>query len=474
MSEATEFGVIVVGAGAAGIMAALTAADHGTDVLLLEKSVLRGTNAQLSGGFLQAAGTRYQEALGIEDSAELMMADIMKKNSGVANTEVVAEICRRSKDYVHFIADHVGLDLHLNTTIKWYGHSAFRMHAGPAELGIELVTALRSAVAKQSKITFVDEARVTELISENGTVVGVRAGVGDGAVEELRAASVILACDGFGNNREMLAKYCPDALDAVYIGSENNIGEGIQWGMALGADTEFMSAWQGHAHVNPKHGTHLSGGLPYLGSIMVNLNGERFAQEDIGYSELTPVILAQPSGVAVEVFDQRIVDAMWTNGVFHEAYEAGAVRRFEQLDELAEAYSLPTAAVERTVTEYNHAMRGGGADPFGREASGTRLEAPFYGSLITGGIAHTQGGLRIDPATRVQTPDGRSIPGLFAAGGTAAGMSGVGAAGYTSGNGLSHAFTTGLIAGESAVAIARTSGSTGSSVGSAGSSGSAG
>lgn len=457
MSEANHYDVIVVGAGAAGNMAALVAAQRGANVLLLEKSVLQGTNAQLSGGFLQAAGTRYQQEKGVEDSPELMMADIMKKNGGVANTAVVAEICRRSKDYVHFIADHVGLELHLNTTIKWYGHSVFRMHAGPAEKGSELVAHLRRAVAAQGRIDFVDEARVTGLLTENGRVVGVTAGIGDGEVEELRAAGVVLSCGGFGNNRTMLERYCPDALDAVYIGSETNTGEGIVWGMELGADTEFMTAWQGHAHVNPKYGTHLSGGLPYLGSIMVNVNGERFAREDLGYSELTPIILAQPSGIAVEIFDQRIVDALWTNGVFREAYDAGAVHRFERLEDLAAAYSLPVDAVLRTVAAYNDGALGKAPDAFGREASGTPLEAPWYGSVITGGIAHTQGGLRIDPAARVLTPAGQPITGLFAAGGTAAGMSGEGVAGYTSGNGLSHAFTTGLIAGESAAALASSS-----------------
>lgn len=447
-----QFDLIVVGAGAAGTMAALVAARRGASVLLLEKSVLLGTNAQLSGGFLQAAGTRFQRAAGVQDSPELMMADIMAKNGGRADTAVVAEICRRSADYVHFIADHVGLDLHLNTTIKWYGHSAFRMHAGPAEKGSELVAALRRAVSADSRIDFVDEARVTGLIAEDGRVTGVTAGIGDGAAEQVRAPAVVLACSGFGNNRQMLAQHCPDALTATYIGSETSTGEGIGWGAGLGADTAFMSAWQGHAHVNPKYGTHLSGGLPYLGSIMVNVNGERFAREDTGYSELTPVILGQPGGVAVEIFDQRIVDALWTNGVFREAYDAGAVHRFDDLDALAAAYSLPAETLRRTVETYNDGTRGTVADPFGREPSGAPLQAPWYGSLITGGIAHTQGGLRIDPSARVLTADGTPIPGLYAAGGTAAGMSGPGVAGYTSGNGLSHAFTTGLIAGEAAVA----------------------
>lgn len=455
MPEANQFDVIVVGAGAAGMMAAMVASTRGAEVLLLEKSVRGGTNAQLSGGFLQAAGTRFQQELGIEDTPEQMLADIMRANGGVVNLPVVTEICHRAKDFVHFIADHVGLDLHINTTIPWHGHSAFRMHAGPAEKGIELVDAIRSKVARDPRITFVDEARVAGPLVENDRVVGVRAGIGDGAVEEIRAASVVLACAGFGQNKAMLSEHCPDALGAVYIGSENCTGEGIGWGIELGAGTQFMSSWQGHAHVNPKHGTHLSGGLPYLGAIMVNLRGERFEREDIGYSELTPIILAQPDGLAVEIFDEWIVERMKDNGVFRGAYEAGAIRSFDTIGELAEAFSLPSESLSTAVNAYNTAMTGDRADEFSREPSGRTFEAPFYGSLITGGMAHTQGGLRIDPATRVMTAQDRPIAGLFAAGGTAAGMSGEGAAGYTSGNGLAHAFTTGLIAGESAAAASR-------------------
>lgn len=452
-TEASEFPVAVVGAGAAGMMAALVAADQGVDVLLLEKSVRKGTNAQLSGGFLQAAGTRYQEELGIEDSPQLMMADILAKNGGVANKSVVAAICERSRDYVHFIADHVGLNLHLNTTIRWHGHSAFRMHSGPGENGAELVAALRHAVHGQDRITFVDEADVCGLVAADNQVTGLVAAIGDGQAEELRTSAVVLACGGFGGNREMLAEHCPDALAAVYIGSENHTGDGIGWGREIGAGTEFMSAWQGHAHVNPKHGTHLSGGLPYLGALMVNLNGERFAREDEGYSELAPKILAQPSGVAVEIFDQRIVDAIWANGIFRVAWDSGAIRRFEQADDMADAFGLPASALARTLETFNRAAAGEQPDACGRTAFGAPLEAPFYASLVTGGLAHTQGGLRIDSSTQVQTAAGQPIRGLYAAGGTAAGVSGIGVAGYTSGNGLAHAFATGLIAGESVTAL---------------------
>lgn len=439
--------LVVVGAGAAGMMTSLYASSLGVESILLEKSVLKGTNAELSGGLLQAADTRYQHEQGVKDDPELMMADIMTKNHGHANSEVVLEICKRSKDFVHFIADYVGLPLHLDLSVRWAGHSAYRMHTNSKETGRELVSAMRRAVRRDPRITFLDNAAVTGLIEERGAVVGVvtRAAGDD---DRLYAGCVVLATAGFGANREMISTYCPQALSATFIGSENSSGEGIRWGLELGAATEHMTAWQGHAHVNPKYGTHLSGALPYVGAIIVNRDGHRFAREDKGYSEFTVDLLQQEGGEAVEIFDQTILDRLATNGILAEAMEAGAVRRFDALSELATALQLPVDALEAEVAAYNAAAVGKGVDVVGRQQFGTPLTPPLYASVITGGLAHTQGGLAIDKYCRVRRADGSHIQRLYATGGTAAGMSGDGADGYTSGNGLAHALSTGIMAAE--------------------------
>jgi fumarate reductase flavoprotein subunit len=124
------------------------------------------------------------------------------------------------------------------------------------------------------------------------------------------------------------------------------------------------------------------------------------------------------------------------------------VVRAGTLRELAELFELPADVLEEEVADYNRAVREG-HDRFGRREFGEPLTAPFYGSLVTGALAHTQGGLRIDPTCRVLREDNTPIEGLYAVGGTAVGMSGNGPEGYLSGNGLAHAFGTGLIAGES-------------------------
>lgn len=441
--------IVVVGAGAAGMIAALYAAHRGVECVLLEKSVLKGTNAELSGGLLQAAGTRFQKRNGVEDDPALMAADIMAKNQGAADEDLVLEICRRSKDFVHFIDDHV-TPLHLDMAVRWSGHSAYRMHTNVEENGRALVGALRTAVRKEQRITFADRLGVRELIAENGAVTGVVTDAGGD--DRIMSGRVILATAGFGANRAMLTEYCPDALAATFIGSENSTGDGIRWGIELGAATAHMTAWQGHSHVNPKHGTHLSGALPYAGSVIVNREGRRFAREDKGYSEFSVDLLAQPEHEGIEIFDQRILDRLATNGILREAMEAGAVRRFDGLGELAAGFQIPAGALREEIAAYNAAAVGEGGDRVGRTSFGGPLTAPFYGSVVAGGLAHTQGGLVIDTSCRVLRPDGSRIAGLYATGGTAVGMSGDGAGGYTSGNGLAHALGTGLMAADHASA----------------------
>jgi len=440
--------LIVVGAGAAGMMAALVAAGRGTEVLLLEKSVHRGTNTQLSGGLLQAAGTRFQKELGIEDTWELMAADIIEANGGECDTALVEAVCRRSADYVHFLADTVGLDLHLDATAQW-GHSRLRMHTNPDAQGATLIRALREAIAGNELITFVDEAVITGLLVEDGRVRGVSRETGSG-VEEFRSLAVILACGGFGANRELLAQHCPEALDAVYIGSDTMTGDGIALASEAGADLAWMGSWQGHAHVNEAHGSHLSGAVPYLGGIMVDRSSRRFSCEEKGYSELSVELLQQPERFVVEIFDQRIATALEGNGVQQEAVHAGAVKGPIELPDLAAAFGLDLTALTEELDRYNAAARGEAEDPQGRTKYLAELTAPFYGARITGGLCHTQGGLRIDETGAVLTKDGSPIPGLLAAGGAAAGISGSNFRGYTSGNGLAHAFSTGLICAETA------------------------
>ena len=348
-----------------------SAAELGAEVLLLEKSVRRGSNTELSGGLVQGAGTRYQAELGIEDSPELMMSDIVRKNKGRCDRAVVRAICERSPDVVHFLADHVGLNITLDTKVHYFEHSAFRLHRTPTETGAEIVAGLRRAIASQPRITFVDDARVAGLITQETDVVGLE--VGNPHHERIRAGAVLLACDGFAGNREMLQRHCPEIAQATYIGSENNVGDGILWGAQAGADLRQMTAYQGHSHVNPSFGTRLGGGLPSLGSLIVNLEGRRFEREDQGYSEFARVLLSQPEGVGVEIFDQRIFDIAWHTGAFREAFDIGAIRGAQNARELAGLFRLSPEILEKEIAEYNEAVGTGTDRLCRREFAFTRL-----------------------------------------------------------------------------------------------------
>lgn len=442
----SEFDAIVVGAGGAGMVAAITAADRGARVLLLEKDADVASNTKICGGLVPGAGTNWQREKGVADSPDEMVSDIMNKNGGKADPDIVRHIAERSAGVIDFLANRLNIKISLYTGILHPGLSAFRLHAGPAESGAELSDALWREVCKHPNITQYMQSEVIGLIEKTNGIRGVQACINQ-CETDFTSKKVLLACSGFGANSTMVQNFCPEMAGAMNLGSLAATGEGIRWAVALGAATAHMSGYQGHCHANPVEGTHLGGSLPRLGALMVNLNGERFGREDMGYSEFARDVLRQPKGLAIEIFDQKIYDASWDLGVFREAVECSAVKKAKTITDLAHIFELPTATVEAEVADFNDAVLKG-VDRFGRAIFGKPLTAPFYGSLVTGAMAHTQGGLKIDTTCRVLQQDGRPIQGLYAAGGTAAGISGDGPEGYLSGNGLVHAFATGLVAGE--------------------------
>lgn len=437
--------LVVVGAGAAGMTAAIVAANAGVPTLVLEKSIRRGCNSELSGGLVQAAGTSHQAAAGVVDCSELMAEDILRKNSGQSRQDLVELVASRSADVISFLEVVIGLEMFLDE-VRQIGHSVRRMHGTAGRTGKEIVDAIRRFISRHEAIDLVDEAEVTaaERLRDGAFQVTVRRA--DGSLDHIVTSQLVLATDGFGANPDWVRKYCPDIAEAIYIGSENNTGSGIEIGVALGGVPTLLTAYQGHSHVNPKHGTRLGGSLPALGSILVNREGRRFAREDQGYSEFARLIREQPDGVAIEVFDDLVYERAMSDGAFRQAVEAGAVERFETVSALASAFGLDSTVLAAEIERFNEAV--GRTDHLGRSDDRHHLTEPLYGSLVTAALVHTQGGLRINNECSVVSEDGSEVPGLFAVGGTAEGISGAGPGGYLSGNGLIHAFVTGLIAGE--------------------------
>ena len=430
-----ETELVVVGAGACGLMAAYAAARRGVEVLLLEKNARVGCNTELASGSIPAAGTRYQKAAGIAGTAEQMADDILRKNKGQADREIVLALCRRSREVIDLLADDVGLPLTLNTDAGRAGFSFLRLHNPPGRTGGPLIRALHDAFGKLPNATFADETPGEGLLVEGGAPGGEVSGVRAGG-EMIHARKVILACDGFGASKDMLRRWIPEMADVEYIGTGNNTGEGIRWGMELGAATAHMTGYQGHGYVCAGYGTRLSPEIPQLGAIFVNQQAERFARDDQGYSEFARVVLAQPGGTAIAIFDQRIYDIVANTDHFRDTIASGALRRAENVDALAATFKLNPTRLRAPM-------------------EGRPLAPPFYGAKVTGALAHTQGGLKVDVHARVLRTNGAVIPNLYAGGGTAAGISGDGPDGYLSGNGLLSALGFGLIAGEHAATAIR-------------------
>jgi fumarate reductase flavoprotein subunit len=396
-----EADAVVIGAGAAGMMGALVAAHRGARVLVFEAELEGPSNLRVSGGLFTGAGTRWQREAGIHDEPALFARDIRAKAAGTANEAIVDVVARRCGEAIDFLADHCGFSIHLMKIVA-PGHSASRLHATPGESGRELLALLRRAMAKQKRISL--EQRVVKDIGEFG------------------ATPVLLASGGFAANRRLLREFLPEVADALHIGAGPNDGCAIDWGRARGAALSQMEGYQGQGHVNPGGRTRLGMTLPRLGAILLNRDGRRFVDEAIGPSELAAVVLAQPGGRALEVFDKRIHDIAMSQGPYREAWEAGEVKVVDDLAELG----LPPVAPEHL----------------------SRFSRPLYAAWVTGALAHTQGGLAVDRRARVVRADGSPVEGLYAAGGAAAGLAGRGGEGYLPGNGLAQSFALGLIAGE--------------------------
>ncbi|MFN6953236.1 MAG: FAD-binding protein [Acetobacteraceae bacterium] len=440
MTKGARTQVAIAGAGAAGMVAALAAAARGAEVLLVERDLAEPSNLVISGGLFAAAGTRWQRGAGVEDGPERFAADIAAKTGGAVDPVLLAAVTRNAARAAEFLADAAGLPVHLAAGARWPGHSAARLHATPAESGAELSALLRESCARQPRIRLM-EARVSGLLLADGAVVGL--GLADGAA--LHAPAVILAAGGFGADAARVARDIPEAACAYHVGSRSVDGAAIGWAEALGAELACMDSFQGQPHVCPGGAARLGGALPALGAILVNRRGERFADETMGPSELAPRIWAEPGGVAVEIWDEEAQQAAMAGGPFRAAVAAGAVRRCEDAGVLAASFGLPPAALADTLAAYARDQ----ADRFGRTHR-RPLAPPYFAAEVVGAIAQTQGGVLVDGSARVRRKGGGVIPGLFAAGGVACGVSGHGAAGYVPGNGLAQAFALGLLAGESA------------------------
>lgn len=440
--------VVIVGAGAAGLVTALAAHARGREVLVIERDPLPRGSTALSAGLIPAAATRWQAEAGVVDSPELLASDIMRKAHDEPDPAVVQAISKTAGHALEWLADAHGLPFSVITNFNYPGHSAYRMHGLPSRSGAELIDRLRQA-ADAAGIDILCNARVTALFADDkNRVTGVAVERPDGTQELIGCDRLVLACNGYGGNKALVAAHIPELAEALYFGHPGNQGDAVLMGQALGAATRHLSGYQGHGSVATPHGILITWATIMEGGFQVNQSGRRFSNEAQGYSEQAEHVLAQPGGIAWTVFDERIAGIARQFEDFRQAEAQGAVRSADDLASLARQMDVPEAAFLETVADAARLKSGDGSDAFGRTFGGvSQLQPPYCAVKVTGALFHTQGGLAVDASARVLDRTGTPLPNLFAAGGAAAGISGDRPSGYLSGNGLISAVGLGYIAG---------------------------
>jgi fumarate reductase flavoprotein subunit len=443
--------LLIVGAGAAGLCAALAAKEAGVEPVVIERDAVPAGSTALSAGLIPAAGTRFQHGKGIADNPALFAGDIQRKAHGESDPVVVEALAKGSGPLVEWLADRYGLPFEVVDNFNYPGHSALRMHGLPSRTGQELIDRLRSAV-EAADIIILGERVAERLVADaDGRIYGVDIVRGDGAHERIGCEALILACNGYGGNPELVRRFIPQMANALYFGHPGNRGDAVLWGEAIGAQLEHLGAYQGHGSVATPHNILISWAVIMQGGVQVNTEGRRFSDESRGYSEQAADVLRQPGGIAWDVFDARIATVARQFEDFREAERAGAILTVESVAELAGAMHVPVKTLMDELTEVESLKARRGRDRYGRQfVPEQRCEPPFHAIRVTGALFHTQGGLAIDAIGRVKRKDGPLFANLYAAGGAAAGVSGATAAGYLSGNGLLTATVLGRLAGDAA------------------------
>ena len=442
-SDSQVSDIIVIGAGGCGLMAALVAAKKGARVLLLEKTDKPGGGTAFSSRGIRAAGSRCQREAKIEDSPELYAQDILRRNNNESDVALTKHLTEMSGRVADFLADAAGIEFQLGEFA--FGHSALRSHSWKPDKTI--TDFLFEVVERERNIQVCFSTPVLSLSQEaNGAVTGV---VTDGKV--LTARKVILASGGFGASRELLSQYIPKAVDIPFPGHFGSTGDGIKMGLAAGAVTENMGAFQPYpAYIGPGKRA-VSPEVALSGGIMVDLGGKRFVDETKYPGGLGTKMLDLPGKQAYEIFDERIYQLHSNiSGLRSLAslFESGLLKKAPTAEELAGRLGIDADGLKQTIQDYNSAA-GGGKDAFGRTLP-EPFNAPFYGIKVTVALYHTQGGLKVSPDGQVLRPDGSVIPNLYAGGGVAVGVSGKGLEGYLPGNGLLASLGLGMRAGEHA------------------------
>ena len=452
-AETLDCDVVIVGAGGAGLTAAVRAQQEGAKVLVLEKMPFVGGNSLKASGGMNAAGTKFQAALDITDSGvREFVEDTMNGGHMLNDLSLVVTMSENSSDAVDWL-ESIGAPLPKVAATGGTVHKYLHSPDDGSPVGAYLVAKLNEVVEKQG-IEVMLNTKATEILMDGGCAVGVKAE--DAAhVYTINAGAVILATGGFGSNFELMTSFNPSLANAVTTNHPGATGDGILMAEAVGAATVDMEQIQLHPTVYQETSTLVSEKMRSLGSILVNQEGKRFCNDLSTRDAVSAAELEQTGGYAFIVFDQNLVDQ---NKSAKEYISKGMTFTGETYEELAKEMGLEgdaIAAFEQTMATWNEAVAKGEDTEFGRNngMDADLSTSPFYAIKIAPGIHHTMGGIKINSDTQVIDTAGNVIPGLFAAGETTGGVHGGNRIG---GNAVCDFVVFGRIAGANAAAYVAT------------------
>ena len=486
--------VVVVGAGGAGMTAAITATDAGKKVIVVESQPIAGGNSVRSTGGMNAAKTPYQdknefkEAAGVEktlataaekfadnatitalaatvksqwdayqanpqgyfDSVELMELDTMIGGKGKNNPELVKALAENSAAAIEWLAS-IGAEV--KNVGAFGGASVKRIHrpvnadGKVTAVGAYIVPILEKNLQDRN-VQFLFDTTANEIIMKDGKAVGIKGTGKDGHKVTINAKSVVIATGGFGANAEMVEKYKPELKGFATTNAEGAQGQGIDMATAVGAATVDMDQIQIHptVHIEEDGNAHLiTEGLRGDGAILVNAEGKRFYDEVSTRDKVSAAIIEQTDKSAWLIVDQTMVDK---SAVIAGYIKSGYTVTGATYEELAKAMGVDEATFTSTMNTWNQAVEAKSDAEFGRTSFANPLTtAPYYAIKITPAVHHTMGGIVINPKAEVLNEKGEAIPGLFAAGEVTGGVHGANRLG---GNAVADFVVFGRISGQSA------------------------
>ena len=483
--------VVVVGAGGAGMTAAISAAADGLKVVVVESQAMVGGNSVRATGGMNAAKTPLQdkntfgESAGVEktlaaaegyadnetitalaatvseqwkayqanpegyfDSVELMELDTMIGGKGINNPELVKTLCSNTADSIVWL-DSVGASL---TSVGAFGGASVKRIHRPVNaegktlsVGAYIVPILEKNLQDAGVEIILNTTVDTILTDANGAACGVSGVANDGSKLTVNADAVILTTGGFGANLDMVVSYKPELAGFMTTNAAGIQGQGIKMAEALGAATVDMDQIQIHPTVEANTAALITEGLRGDGAILVNAEGKRFFDEVSTRDKVSAAEIAQPGSYSYLIVDQAMADA---SNVIQGYIKKGFTTQGETYEELAKALGMDEAAFAETMNTWNGYVEAKNDPEFGRTSFANPLNtAPYYAIKVTAGVHHTMGGLKINPAAEVLTEDGSAIAGLFAAGEVTGGVHGANRLG---GNAVADFVVFGRIAAQSA------------------------